>query len=173
MQPHRWQPTRLPRPWDSPGKNTGVGCHFLLQCMKVKSESEVTQLCPTLRDPMDCSLPGSSVRGIFQAKVLEWGAIAFSTVSPTHTLFFFFFFFFGHMACRILVPRPGIKPLPPALEAQSLNHWTAREVPYTFLRFSLSFCMPGLSQALRYSTELNTKSLPLGADLSSEGGCLG
>ena len=66
------------RPWDSPGKNTGVGCHFLLQCIKVKSESEVTQLCSTLRDPMDCSPPGSSVHGIFQARVLEWGAIAFS-----------------------------------------------------------------------------------------------
>ena len=64
-----------PRPWDSPGKNTGVGCHFLLQGMKVKSESEITQLCPTLRDPMDCSPPGSSVHGIFQAGVLEWGAI--------------------------------------------------------------------------------------------------
>ena len=71
---------QLPRPWDSPGKNTGVGCHFLLQCMKVKSQSEVTQLCPTLSDPMDCSLPGSSIHGIFQARVLEWGAIAFSTV---------------------------------------------------------------------------------------------
>ena len=78
VRPHRQQPTRLPRPWDSPGKNTGVGCHFLLQCMKVKSESEVAQLCPTLSDPMDCSLPGSSIRGIFQARVLEWGAIAFS-----------------------------------------------------------------------------------------------
>jgi len=76
--PHRRQPTRLPRPWDSPGKNTGVGCHFLLQCMKVKSESEVAQSYPTLSDPMDCSLPGSSIHGIFQAKVLEWGAIAFS-----------------------------------------------------------------------------------------------
>ena len=76
--PHRWQPTRLPYPWDSPGKNTGVGCHFLLQCMKVKIESEVTQLCPTLRNPMDCSLLGSSIHGIFQARVLEWGAIAFS-----------------------------------------------------------------------------------------------
>ena len=65
-------------PWDSPGKNTGVGCHFLLQCMKVKSESEITQSCPTLRHPMDCSLPGSSVRGISQARVLEWVAIAFS-----------------------------------------------------------------------------------------------
>ena len=67
------------RPWDSPGKNTPVGCHFLLQRMEVKSESEVAQLCPTLRDPMDCSPPGSSVHGIFQAGVLEWGAIAFSS----------------------------------------------------------------------------------------------
>ena len=75
---HRRQPTRLPHPWDSPGKNTGVGCHFLLQCMKVKSESEVTQSCLTLSDPMDCSPPGSSVHGIFQARVLGWGAIAFS-----------------------------------------------------------------------------------------------
>ena len=78
VQPHRWQPTRLPRPWDSPGKNTAVGCHFLLQCMKVKSESEGAQSCPTLNDPMDGSTPGSSVHGIFQARVLEWGVIAFS-----------------------------------------------------------------------------------------------
>ena len=78
VRPHRQQPTRLPHPWDSPGKNTGVGYHFLLQCMKVKSESEVAQLCLPLRDPMDCSLPGSSVHGFFQARVLEWGAIAFS-----------------------------------------------------------------------------------------------
>ena len=73
VRPHRRRPTRLPRPWDSPGKNTGVGCHFLLQCMKVKSESEVIQLCSTPSDPMDCSLPGSSAHGIFQARVLEWG----------------------------------------------------------------------------------------------------
>ena len=78
MRPHRRQPTRLRRPWDSPGKNTGVGCRFLLQCMKVKSESEVAQSCLTLRDPMDCSLPGSSIHGIFQARVLEWSAIGFS-----------------------------------------------------------------------------------------------
>ena len=71
-------PQGSPCPWDSPGKNTGVGCHFLLQCMKVKSESEVPQSCLTLSDPMDCSLPGPSIRGIFQARVLEWGAIAFS-----------------------------------------------------------------------------------------------
>ena len=82
MRPHRWQPTRICHPWDSPGKNTGVGCHFLLQCMKVKSKSEVVQSCLTLRDPMDWSLPGSSVHGIFQARVLEWVAIAFSNMLP-------------------------------------------------------------------------------------------
>ena len=80
--PHRRKPTRLPRPWDSPGKNTGVGCHFLLQCTKVKSEREVAQSCLTPRDPMDYSLPGSYIHGIFQASVLEWGAIAFSEVGP-------------------------------------------------------------------------------------------
>ena len=82
LRPHRRQPTGLLHPWDSPGKNTGVGCHFLLQRMKVKSESEVGQSCPTLSDPMDCSPPGSSVHGIFQARVLEWGAIvlAISTI---------------------------------------------------------------------------------------------
>ena len=78
MRPQRRQPTRFPGPWDSPGKNTGVGCHFLLQCMKVKSESEVAQLCPTPSDPMDCSPPGSSIHGVCQARVLEWVAIAFS-----------------------------------------------------------------------------------------------
>ena len=81
VRPHRWQPTRLLCPWDSPGKNTGVGCHFLLKCMKVKSESEVAQSCPTLLDPLNCSLPGSSAHGIFQARVLEWGAIAFSVLA--------------------------------------------------------------------------------------------
>ena len=80
VQPHRRQPTRLPCPWDSPGKKTGVGCHFLLQWVKVKSEREVAQPRPTLRDPMDYSLPGSSIHGIFQARVLEWGAIAFSDI---------------------------------------------------------------------------------------------
>ena len=78
VQPHRQQPTRLLHPGDSPGKNTGLGCHFLLQCMKVKSESEVAQSCPTLSNPMDCNPPGSSIHRIFQARVLEWGAIAFS-----------------------------------------------------------------------------------------------
>jgi len=92
VRPHRRQPTRLPHPWDSPGKNTGVGCHFLLQCMKVKNESEVAQSCLTLSDPMDCSLPGSSVHGIFQARVLESGAIAFSSMyakSPQYCLTLF------------------------------------------------------------------------------------
>ena len=82
VRTHGLQPTRLPRPWDSPGKNTGAGCHFLLQCMKVKSESEVAQSCPTLSNPMDCSPPGSSIHGIFQARVLQWGAIAFSSFLP-------------------------------------------------------------------------------------------
>ena len=85
VRPHRRQPTRLPRPWDSPGKNTGVDCHFLFQCMKVKSEREVTQSCPILSDPMDCSPPGSSIHGIFQARVLEWHAIAFSERKSLNT----------------------------------------------------------------------------------------
>ena len=87
VRPHRRQPTRLPHPWDSPGKNIGVSCHFLLQCVKVKSESEVAQSCPTLHDPMDCGLPGSSIHGIFQARVLEWGAIAYSMISFRTDLF--------------------------------------------------------------------------------------
>ena len=80
------QPTRLLPPWDSPGKNTGVGCHFLLQCMKVESESEVAQSCPTLSDPMDCSPPGSSIHGILRATALEWGAIAFSNLRGAELL---------------------------------------------------------------------------------------
>ena len=79
---------QAPRPWDSPGKNTGVGCHFRLQCMKVKSESELAQSCPALSNPMDCSLSGSSVNGIFQARVLEWGAIAFSVLYYVFVNFF-------------------------------------------------------------------------------------
>ena len=86
VQPHRQQPTRLPRPWDSPSKNTEVGCHFLLQCVKVKSENEVAQSCPILRDAMDCSPPGSSVHGIFPARVPEWGAIALGYLICWHTI---------------------------------------------------------------------------------------
>ena len=74
---HRRQPTRLPHPWDSPGKNTGVGCHFLLQCMKVKSESEVAVISDSAT-PWTAAYQGSSIHGIFQARELEWGAVAFS-----------------------------------------------------------------------------------------------
>ena len=86
--PHRRQPIRLLHPWDSLGKNTGVGCHFLLQLMKVKSESEVAQSCPTLSDPMDWSPSGYSVHGVFQARVLEWGAIALDIYFYDHYLHF-------------------------------------------------------------------------------------
>ena len=85
VRPHRQKPTRLHHTWDSLGKKTGVGRHFLLQCVKGKSESEVTQSCLTLSDPMDCSLPGSAVHGIFQARVLEWGAIAFSNITSQYS----------------------------------------------------------------------------------------
>ena len=88
FQPHRQQPTRLPCPWDSPGKNTGVSCHFFLQCRKVKSESEVAQPCLTLSDPVVCSLPGSSVHGIFQARVLDWVASVFSRNHKKQCLIF-------------------------------------------------------------------------------------
>ena len=90
--PHRWQPTRHSLPWDSPGKNTGVGCQFLLQWMKVKSESEVSQSCQTLSDPMDCNLPGSPAHGIFQARVLEWGVIAYSDCTSSTVYIGLFFF---------------------------------------------------------------------------------
>ena len=89
VRPHRQQPTRLHLPWDSPGKNTGEGCHFLLQRMKVKSESEVTQLCPTLSDPMDCGLPGSSVHGILQARALEWGSLTINNLKSLKTRYDF------------------------------------------------------------------------------------
>ena len=90
--PQSWQPTRFPRPWDSPGKNTGVACHFLLQCMKVKSESEVTQSCPTPSDPMGCSLPGSSVHGIFQGVKSLIMQQKQADLGYTQGLVFFFFF---------------------------------------------------------------------------------
>ena len=77
VRPPRWQPTRLLRPWDSPGKNTGVGCHFLLQCMKVKSESEVAQSCPTLSDPMDCSPLGSPSMGFSRQEY--WSGLPLQT----------------------------------------------------------------------------------------------
>ena len=109
VRPHRWQPTRLPRPWDSPGKNTGVVCHCLLQCMKVKSESEVTQSCPTLRDSMDCSPPDCSVHGIFQARVLEWGAITFS-ISCVYMLLNFILFSLVNQSHVSLIFGPARRP---------------------------------------------------------------
>ena len=106
LRHHRQEPTRLPRPWDSPGKNTGVGCNFLLQCIKVKSESEVAQSCPTLSDPMDCSPSSSSIHGIFQARVLEWGAIAFSGIKDKLFLFKFFISFMRQRACILWLIYP-------------------------------------------------------------------
>ena len=131
------QPTRHPRPWDSPGKNTGMGCHFLLQCMKVKSESEVAQSCPTLSDPMDCSPPGSSVHGTFQARVLEWGAIAFSgrawalglkgSVVLVPWLWSTGSMFVAHgLSC---LKACGIGTYVSCIAKWILNHWTTREAP--------------------------------------------
>ena len=134
--PHRRQPTRLPRPWDSPGKNTGVGCHFLLQCTKVKSESEVTQSCLTLSDPMDRSLPGSSVHGIFQARVLELGAIAFSAHGHHQMVIteIRLIIFFAAAAAKLLQSCPTLcypidgsprgSPVPGSLQARTLE-WVA------------------------------------------------
>ena len=167
MRPHRRQPTRLPSPWDSPGKNTGVGCHFLLQCMKVKSESEVAQSCPTLSDPVDCSPPGSSVHGIFQARVLsrvplpspmfQCGSLKSShphLLPRSPKVCSLHFCLLCCPACRIvgtiflnsiciafgiLIPQPGIKPVPLALEARSLNHWTAREVLECYFNIEFKF----------------------------------
>ena len=120
VQPHRRQPTRLPHPWDFPGKNTRVGCHFLLQCMRVKSESEVTQSCPTLSYTMDCSLPGSSIHGVFQARVLELGTIIFSTCfldflnsTKSQTCLSDFYFHKGYIEGKkisISSPRPICHP---------------------------------------------------------------
>ena len=112
VRPQRWQPTRLPHPWDSPGKNTGVGCHFLLQYMKVKSESEVAQSCPTLSNPMDCSLPGSSIHGICLARVLEWGAIAFSKrLWQTSLIVYLMYSLLSTLIYRIpLSPRTMTRP---------------------------------------------------------------
>ena len=125
--PHRWQPTRLPHPWDSTGKNTGVGCHFLLQCMKVKSESKVAQSCLTLSNPVDCSLPGSSIHGIFQARVLEWGAIAFSA----------------------LAPLPGIKAAHSGLESEVLTNGSpGKSQPFPFDETQIKPCWSWSSNTL-------------------------
>ena len=124
VRPHGRQPIRLPHSWDSPGKNTRVGCHFLLQCMEVKSESEVAQSCPTLSDPMDCSLPGSSVHGIFQARLLEWGAIAFSIHSPLLLLL-------SHFSRVQLCATPwtAAHQAPPSLGFSRQEHWSGVPLP--------------------------------------------
>ena len=126
VRPHRRKPTRLPRPWDFPGKNTGVGCHFLLQCMKVKSESEVPQSCPTSSDPMDCSLPGSSVHGICLARVLEWAPIAFSDKADQMCLNVLFLlkslFGFLKKANRFVVCNIAAQLRKPGFSLQHLPH---------------------------------------------------
>ena len=122
VQPHRRQPTRLPRPWDSPGKNTGVGCHFLLQCTKGKRESEVAQSCATLSNPMDCSLPDSSVHGIFQARVLEWVASAFS--KQMHAAAAAKSIQLCPTLCDPIDGSPPGSPIPGILQARSLE-WVA------------------------------------------------
>ena len=124
VRPHRRQPTRLPRPWESPGKNIGVGCHSLLQCMKVKSESEVAQSCLTLSDPMDCSLPGSSIHGIFQARVLEWGAIAFSI----HVLLLLLLSHFSRVWLCV-TPQTAAHQAPPSLGFSRQEHWSGLPFP--------------------------------------------
>ena len=138
VRPHTYQqPTRLLRPWDSPGKNTGVGCHFLLQCVKVKSESEVAQSCLTLRDPMDSSLPGSSVHGIFQASILEWGAIAFSKRVYRSSLIAALYccLYTILIAVSILLPLCLSRCKEALLRCNSISHkkwmhWIRREVLY-------------------------------------------
>ena len=128
VQPHRRQPTRLPHPWDSPGKNNGVGCHFLLQCMKVKSESEVPQSYPTLSDPMDCSLPGSSVYGIFQARVLKWGAIAFSSLYQIRSVSQWYLTLCNPMNCS----KPGLHVHHQLPEfTQTHVHWEKAMAPHS------------------------------------------
>jgi len=111
VRPHRRQPTRLPHPWDSPGKSTGVGCHFLLQCMKVKSESEVAQSCPTLSDPMDCSLPSSSVCGFSRQEY--WSGVPLPSPHPHYTI------------CQILgFAVTMVMALPSSVSGPLLlNHW--------------------------------------------------
>ena len=136
MLPQRWQPTRLHGPWDCPGKNAGVGCLLLLQYMKVKSEREVAQSCQTLLDPMDCSLPGSSVHGIFQARVLEWGTIAFSvphSMRPAKPVSH------SYRACMLQLLKPA--SLEPVLYNKK---GTTMRNPHTLMKSSP--CLPQLEK---------------------------
>ena len=148
VRPHRRQPTRPPRPWDSPGKNTGVGCHFLLQCMKVKSESEVAQSCPTLSDRVDCSPPGSSVHGIFQARVLEWGAIAFSTWAWVKLLIGIF----NHLCFLEGFPGGASGKEPTCQCRRCKRRWFdpwVRKIPWRRARQPTSVFLPGESHGQR------------------------
>ena len=136
VQPHRQQPTRLRCPWDSPGKNTGVGCHFLLQCMKVKSKSEVAESCLTLSDPIDCSLPGSSIHGIFQARVLEWGAIAFSLKYLTSTQYC------AQSLSRVqlfVTPWTVAYQAPPSMGFSRQEYWSGLPLPSPVLKINNFF----------------------------------
>ena len=124
VRPHRRQPTRLRRPWDSPGKNTRVAWHFLLQCMKVKSESEVAQSCLTLSDPMDCSLPGSFVHGIFQARVLEWVAIVFSKYKHwTPLILLFLKIEHSIISYVVTLAQQNCLSVPSKMPSDKTNHW--------------------------------------------------
>ena len=126
VQTHRWQPTRLPcpLPWGSPGKNTGVGCHFLLQCMKVKSESEGAQSCLILSDPMDCSLPGSSIHGIFQARVQEWYSSTTRQLPlPSPPLYFNKTSLHKSSVWSSLVSGPGLNYSPPEAKNPNVFSW--------------------------------------------------
>ena len=129
VRPHRRQPTRLPPPWDSPSKNTGVGFHFLLQY--VESESEVAQSCRTLSDPMDCSLPGSSVHGILQARVLEWGASAFSFIQATQV--------------QSLSPALAVGSLATEPQGKSLIFLSSKNIPEQPLQKTYTDCVCNLS----------------------------
>ena len=122
---------QIPRPWDSPGKNTGVGCHFLLQCMKVKSESGVDQSCPTLSKPMDCTPPGSSVHGIFQARVLEWGAIAIACDNSDVTLSICYMLLLSRFS-RVwlcVTPKTAAHQAPLSLGFSRQEHWSGLPFP--------------------------------------------
>ena len=151
VRPHRQQPTRLPRPWDSPGKNTGVGCHFLLQCMKVKSESEVPQSYLTLRDPMDYSLPGSSVPGIFQARTLEWVANSISNAwkwkVKVKSL---------SLVRLLATPWTAAHQAPPSMGFSRQEYWSGVPVPclgnYLFHIFVLQMRNKGPWRLAPYST---------------------
>ena len=157
-EPHRRQPTRLPRPWDSPGKSTGVGCHCVLQCMKVKSESEITQSCPTLSDSMDCSPPGSSVHGIFQARVLEWGVIASSISSFTFSYILYLVLYILY-SCYELQTQVGKKPhnltiVPFMLVIKIVNHFNKTRIIFKKYQRTLAFrCIDKIS--LRIILDIN------------------